>query len=237
MPFGNACRELWPEDGLWRPIMERLVRATTQQVAALHRDLNILLQDRDVLPTMRVRTRARGGTQQPRDLHGRALYDKLVEMLDPEARAAPSASSAAASAPHARMGTTTRNAPVRPGEASGQVGSSGGSWQPGAEMWSALVGVLNHLQRGPMVAPLPPELASLDREALREGRANQLRALKEAVADKADSAIDRVTIDIVASVLDYVFDDPYLPDEIKTVFGRLQIPMLKAALLDRSVLS
>ena len=40
-----------------------------------------------------------------------------------------------------------------------------------------------------------------------------------------------------AGVLDYVFDDPYLPDEIKAVFGRLQIPMLKAALLDRRVLS
>jgi len=104
-------------------------------------------------------------------------------------------------------------------------------------MWSALVGVLNHLQRGPMVAPLPPELATLDRDALREGSANQLRALKEAFADKGESAVDRVTIDIVTGVLDYVFDDPYLPDEIKTVFGRLQIPMLKAALLDRSVLS
>jgi hypothetical protein len=56
--FGNACRELWPEHGLWRPIMERLVRATTQQVAALHRELNVLLQDRDVLPTLRVRTRS-----------------------------------------------------------------------------------------------------------------------------------------------------------------------------------
>src|SRR3989442_942368 len=63
--FGNVCRELWPEDGLWRPIMERLVRATTEPLAALHRDLNALLQDRDVLPTMRVRTRARGGAQQP----------------------------------------------------------------------------------------------------------------------------------------------------------------------------
>ncbi len=38
-------------------------------------------------------------------------------------------------------------------------------------------------------------------------------------------------------MLDYAFDDPYLPDEIKAVFGRLQIPLLKAALLDRRVLS
>jgi hypothetical protein len=222
--FGNACRELWPEHGLWRPIMERLVRATTQQVAALHRELNVLLQDRDVLPTLRVRTRARGGSQQPPDLHGRALYDKLFEVLDSDARTAPSGPSAAAP----RMGTIGGNAP---GGAGADLG------QQGAQILSTLVGVLNHLQRGQTVASLPPEVASLDRDAMREGSANQLRALKAAVADESGSATERVTIDIVAGVLDYVFDDPYLPSEIKTVFGRLQIPILKAALLDRRVLS
>ena len=237
--FGNACRELWPEDGLWRPIMERLVRATTEAVAALHLELNALLQDRDVLPTMRVRTRARGGPAQPRELRGRALYDKLVEMLEPETRAVPPAPSAAAAMPSAKGAASGMSASAR--GASGGAGAENvggdGSGQPDAQMWSALIDALNHLQRGPTAVPLPPELATLDREALREGSPNQLRALKEAFADRADSASDGVTIDIVASVLDYVLDDPYLPDEIKTVFGRLQIPILKAALLDRRVLS
>ena len=218
--FGNACRELWPEHGLWRPIMERLVRATTQQIAALHRELNVLLQDRDVLPTLRVRTRARGETKQPpRDLRGRALYDKLVEMLDSDVQAVPTL------------------AGTGPGGVGADVGRGDRSRQQGAQILSTLVGVLDHLQRGQIVASLPPELASLDRNAFSEGSANQLRALKAAAADKGGSAIDRVTIDIVAGVLDYVFDDPYLPNEIKTVFGRLQIPILKAALLDRRVLS
>ena len=231
--FGNACRELWPQDGLWRPIMERLVRATTQQVAALHRELNVLLQDRDVLPTLRVRTRARGETQPPpRDLHGRALYDKLVEMLDPGAQATAGTGMPSASGPAA-----PRTMGAFPGGAGADAGLGDGSLLQDAQIASTLVSVLNHLQRGPMVARLPPELASLDRDALREGSANQLRALKEAAADKGGSATDRITIDIVAGVLDYVFDDPYLPNEIKTVFGRLQIPILKAALLDRRVLS
>lgn len=221
--FGSACRELWPEHGLWRPIMERLVRATTQQIAALHRELNVLLQDRDVLPTLRVRTRARGETHQPpRDLRGRALYDKLVEMLDSGAQTAPSVPT---------LGGTG------PGGVGADVAPGDRSRQQDAQILSTLVGVLNRLQRAPIVAPLPPELAGLDHNALREGSANQLRALKAAAADKGGSATDRITIDIVAGVLDYVFDDPYLPNEIKTVFGRLQIPILKAALLDRRVLS
>ena len=60
--LGNACREVWPDDGLWRPIMARLVCAMTQPVTALHRELNVLLQDRGVLPGVRVRTQAHGNT-------------------------------------------------------------------------------------------------------------------------------------------------------------------------------
>src|ERR1700719_1697216 len=134
--FGNACRELWPQDGLWRPIMERLVRATTQQVAALHRELNVLLQDRDVLPTLRVRTRARGETQPPpRDLHGRALYDKLVEMLVPDAQATAGAGRPSASGPAAPR-TVGALGGTGPGGAGADVGLGDGSLLQDAQIAS-----------------------------------------------------------------------------------------------------
>jgi hypothetical protein len=123
---------------------------------------------------------------------------------------------------------------------------TGRGWPPGAAewaaqqnalLWSALVGALSNLQRGQPLSPGLPELAGVDREALQSGTANELPALKAAFADKGGSPAARATIDVVAGVLDYVFDDPYLPDEIKTVFGRLQIPMLRAALLDQRVVS
>ncbi len=44
-------------------------------------------------------------------------------------------------------------------------------------------------------------------------------------------------IEVISALLDEVFDDRYLPAEIKTVFGRLQIAILKATLLDPSVLA
>src|SRR5947208_2113972 len=43
--LGIVCRELWPNDGLWRTIMQRVVVGITPHVAALHRELNVLLQD------------------------------------------------------------------------------------------------------------------------------------------------------------------------------------------------
>jgi hypothetical protein len=55
--LGNTCRALWPEVTLWRPIMERMVRALTLPLTALHRELNALVADHDILPDLRVRTR------------------------------------------------------------------------------------------------------------------------------------------------------------------------------------
>ncbi len=58
--LGSACRELWAKGDLWRPIMVRTVRALTVPLSALHRELNAFLQDRDILPVLRVRTRSTG---------------------------------------------------------------------------------------------------------------------------------------------------------------------------------
>jgi hypothetical protein len=234
--YGGTCRELWPGDGLWRPIMERLAQATTPQVAALHRELNVLLQDRDVLPTLRVRTHSRGDDGlSPENLGGRALFDRLVQMIGPDGQSTP------------------QSAPARPAPAPIEWGDSGPAsvWpthtrrSPGADwsahqgalVWSALVNTLNSLQHGRSLPPGLPELAGVDREAMREGTANEVSAIRTALAGSGGSPADRATMDVVAGVLDYVFDDPYLPDPIKAVIGRLQIPMLKAALLDHRVVS
>ena len=49
--------------------------------------------------------------------------------------------------------------------------------------------------------------------------------------------IDGMTIDIVAMLFDYVFEDKAIPDTIKALLARLQIPVLKVAILDKSFFS
>ena len=48
------------------------------------------------------------------------------------------------------------------------------------------------------------------------------------------SAADSQIIDIVSMLFDFFLDDDALPDPIKVLIGRLQIPILKAAILDNS---
>jgi hypothetical protein len=49
--------------------------------------------------------------------------------------------------------------------------------------------------------------------------------------------MDETSIDIVAMLFDFIFDDPALPAPIKELIGRLQIPVLRVAISDKSFFS
>jgi hypothetical protein len=61
----------------------------------------------------------------------------------------------------------------------------------------------------------------------------QLGELKVQVQEKG-SALDKLTVDIVELVFDYIYSDHRLADSIKQQLLRLQVVAVKAALLDRS---
>ena len=49
------------------------------------------------------------------------------------------------------------------------------------------------------------------------------------------AAIDEDTIDLVSMLFEFILEDPTLPAEMQGLLGRLQIPYLKAAILDRKL--
>lgn len=49
--------------------------------------------------------------------------------------------------------------------------------------------------------------------------------------------VDAMTIELLAMIFDYVYDDRNLAPQIKALLGRLQIPVLKAAMLDKAFFS
>lgn len=63
---------------------------------------------------------------------------------------------------------------------------------------------------------------------------NQVRALRDSAAAQQVSPLESVTIDIVAMLFDFIFNDADLPDTVKMLVGQLQIPVLKVAMLDHS---
>ncbi|MGH8664278.1 MAG: DUF1631 family protein, partial [Burkholderiales bacterium] len=66
---------------------------------------------------------------------------------------------------------------------------------------------------------------------------NVLHQLKTSTLGAGMNPLDRMTLDIIAMLFDELFDDPKVPSTIKGLIGRLQIPMLKVAISDKSFFS
>ncbi len=77
----------------------------------------------------------------------------------------------------------------------------------------------------------------LDPGIIANGQVNVLRAIKNTGAAGNMNHMDAMTLDIVALMFDYILDDHRLPDGMKALIGRLQIPVLKVAMLDKAFFS
>ncbi len=65
-----------------------------------------------------------------------------------------------------------------------------------------------------------------------QGMHNVLRDLQESPLGQKANQLESMTIEMVAMLFDFIFDTKDLPDGIKALLARVQIPVLKAAMLD-----
>jgi len=120
-----------------------------------------------------------------------------------------------------------RGMPAGQPGAPGQEGAPGG----GAVMATpATVDWLTQVQRGGEAA------ADFKVPADTEGL-NVLHALRESDVGKRFDAADATTAQLVAMMFDHVFSDPRIPEAFRPVIAQLQVPTLKAAMLDRTFFS
>ena len=106
-----------------------------------------------------------------------------------------------------------------------------GTHTPGEEQLR-VVNQLTHLQHGDTEAACE-ELASLDISGVHTGTVNVLRDLKQTNVVNGMAEMDAMMFDVVAMMFDFILDDKKIPAPMKALIGRLQIPMLKVAILDK----
>jgi len=75
---------------------------------------------------------------------------------------------------------------------------------------------------------------NIDLDDLASGDVNVLHDLKDSVLIRSMGKTDDTTIDVVTLLFDYILDDTNIPAGMRALIGRLQIPVLKVALLDDS---
>ncbi len=99
------------------------------------------------------------------------------------------------------------------------------------ELGDAL-GRLQHGESGFDFGGVPLHVAGLQQDMH-----NVLRDLQESPIGARANQLEAMTIELVAMLFDFIFETRDLPDSIKALVGRLQIPVLKAAMLDGAFFS
>jgi hypothetical protein len=116
----------------------------------------------------------------------------------------------------------------------GGMGAAGGGVAPAAAALSAVL-------REELLSRLGErqQQQTLDLFAADEPNpaAGSLRNLKGEELGSLLGGHDAASLDILALLFDAMFDDPRLPDPVKASMARLQIPLLKAVILDASFFS
>ncbi|MCX7513714.1 DUF1631 domain-containing protein [Frateuria sp. STR12] len=104
------------------------------------------------------------------------------------------------------------------------------------ELLGALSVLQSQLATGPAPSAQAADPAMLGREVaqLKEHLLGQLGALRGERPSQV-AAIDEDTIDLVGMLFEFILADSTLPPEMQVLLARLQIPYLKAAILDRKL--
>ncbi len=143
----------------------------------------------------------------------------------------------AAGAAGAHGAPTTGQGPVAGGLQAPVAAVSGfaAGIPPQAANSAVLLTSLTALQRGDTSAF--GALALLSPTDVEAGSGNILHALRRTPLAREFPASDGVTFDIVAMLFDFIFEDEDISELMKARIGRLQVPMVKVALLDKGFFS
>lgn len=101
-----------------------------------------------------------------------------------------------------------------------------------------LLGALSLMQQAAMAyRPAESSAERLGPVELREQLTQTLSLREQGKANRLLGQADQDTLDVIAMLFEFMLDDPTLPDAMKALIARLQIPMVKVAILDKSFFS
>ena len=239
---GAAVMDVLKEQGL--PVKTQLVlvplinKLLPRRVREIYQELNRHLVDRGVLPTIRV------GVHKPAPstpaTNPAEVASKAAVQADTQTPVAESQDLLAVLRQLVALGGLGTD--VRAGQPVSGV-SAGGEASPDALLGgipeSAIVApvVLQALTRLQRVQSGDGVVEGVEGARLADGQVNILREIKASQVAGSMGQMDAMTLDIVAMVFDYILDDRRIPDALKALIGRLQIPVLKVAMLDRAFFS
>lgn len=226
----RACDELEGSAKLKLVLLKQIEQHVARALHTVYADLNSEMVRRDILPGLRTAygragaalasrrparqgaAGAEAGPRQDGDFADDDLLARLQQIVQGPARGR-----AAEAAPQGFS--------VVPGGPA-----------PAGDRQASFIDALTEMQRQD-AQPQAWQEAGLPDLGTATGAINVLHQLKAEAAAEGVGQLDAITIDVVAILFDFIFDDEKIPDAIKALVGRLQIPVLKVAMLDKAFFS
>jgi hypothetical protein len=246
--FALALTGVKAEERIKFQILKELNQASLSDITAIYADLNKHLTQIGVMPAARSQFAGRRGDRSrlpPRPAGAQPPGASEVDVMSLFRKMASSSSAAAAgqrAPPAAQLaggGAFPKiEVPGFGGEPGATVSSfaplspTPGGYIPGAPIISTvdLHEGLTRLQSGQSGFDVGG--AHVAFAGVPEGMHNVLRDLQESPLGRKANQLESMTIEMVAMLFDFIFETRDLPDGIKALLARLQIPVLKAAMLD-----
>lgn len=239
--IGQACNELDADHQIRMEIMRVFEAALSEHLSNAYHQLNARLIQRNVLPRIKLRTTPRASNLPPRR--------GLSEDNGPSASTAPNRNSEN----NTGAGPTDRQEALQSMientlsmfEVLQNLVASNSTYQeviaenPAvAQSRRSLYNAIQELRQAQSFNLEPISLDDLPRlpenfpTEAGSPIPNFIWTNREQLQAAAPSHVDRITIDIVAMLFDQILADEKLPNDIKLLIGRLQMPVLRVALSD-----
>jgi len=235
--IGMTSRAVYAEPRIWKPLMERVVGDFIPAIHKTYLQLNRLLAQRKILPEVGAVLRARSDLRPADDGRLLPLFSRLINDIHPSLQAWRTLDLSAAAAASYNLAPLSSNpyeaaAASVPPPAPKAIGDFP---QLNAMMVSgtltSVMETLDHWQRND---PLDEYLRAHPPTEFDPATTpvNRIPWIHAAIAANVSEESHRSVVDVVGFLFDYLFRDPSIPPGFKKIFEGLQLPFLKAALLD-----
>ena len=234
---GMTCRTIYVEPRIWKPLMERVVGDFIPAINKTYLQLNRLLAERRVLPEIGAVLRARSELRPADDGRLLPLFSRLINDIHPSFQAWRTLDRSAAAAASYRLvplasnpyAAATASVPERSAKQTSSFPQLNAMMVSGT--LSSVTETLDHWQRND---PLDEYLRANPPSGFDPSTTpvNRIPWIHAAIASKVAEESHRSIMDVVGFLFDYLFRDPSVPPSFKMIFAGLQVPFLKAALLD-----
>ena len=250
--YMRTCRQIDSNVEVRMVLLKLFDDYVLDEIRAIYKAVNALLVENSILPTIRSAGRQKRGMAPPAEAGSGAekpkpaapaenrapageqdLFSVLQNLVATNLKAMTQTGAAAGTDVLAQVVAAASGSPL----VAGSPGATGGGNTGHAALQGAdLLQSLTRIQHGDTGAVTGGSL----RHAPAAGEpdtTNVLRELKGTSVGAGMNRMDAMTLDIVALLFDQLFDDPKIPIGVKGFIGRLQIPMLKVAIADKTFFS